>query len=72
MRLSELGARKAALEAEVSGLTERAASLDAEIADRRREYQDMISDPVWKFMAPLSRLRSARRANRKQKRAAAR
>jgi glycosyltransferase involved in cell wall biosynthesis len=68
--MSELGARKAALEAEVSRLGERAASLDAEIADRRRVYQDMISDPVWKVMAPLSRLRSGRRAKRKLKRAA--
>jgi hypothetical protein len=68
--LSELGARKSALEAEVSGLSERVVSLDAEIADRRRVYQDMISDPVWKLVAPLSRLRSGRRENRKLKRAA--
>jgi hypothetical protein len=68
--LADLSARKSALEAQVSGLSERAASLDAEIADRRQVYHDMISDPVWKLMAPLSRRRSEWLTKRKLKRAA--
>jgi glycosyltransferase involved in cell wall biosynthesis len=66
----ELDAKKATLEGEVSRLGEKAASLDREIAYRRRVYEDMVSDPVWKFMAPLSRLRLERRSARRLKRRA--
>jgi glycosyltransferase involved in cell wall biosynthesis len=71
--IARLRERNTTLEADLSRLGEKVSILDRDLAAERQQYQELVSDPVWKLTAPVRRLRaSARRAARKLKRFARR